>query len=58
MAAEGESTGKSKQKKENRVGRDAGAVDNDGEFLADDLETIPTAVPKLGDGYQIGRAHV
>ena len=53
MAAEGEATGKSKNRKDRRAGRDAGvAADNDGDLLADKLEAIPTAIPRQGDGYR------
>jgi polyphosphate kinase len=50
MAAEEESSGKSKHRKERRS---ADEVDGkDGEVLADELETIPTVVPREGDGYR------
>ncbi|MEK7305731.1 MAG: hypothetical protein AAB034_06225, partial [Nitrospirota bacterium] len=53
MAAEDESTGKAKNKKESRNEQaPGGMVGNDGELLADELETIPTAIPKQGDGYR------
>ncbi len=53
MAAKDESTGKSKNRKEGRVDRDVeSTVGSDGELLADELETIPTAIPKQGDGYR------
>ena len=53
MAVEDESTGKGKSKKRSRNGQASDAiVGNDGELLADELETIPTAIPKQGDGYR------
>lgn len=53
MAAEGESAGNSKDKKEIRTDQDGEAtLGGDGGFLADELETIPTAIPKHGDGYR------
>jgi len=53
MAAEGGSAGKSKNKKQSRIEQEADAIiGSDGELLADELETIPTAIPKQGDGYR------
>ncbi len=53
MAADGESTGKSKHRKERRREEETeDLVGKDGELLADELETIPTAVPREGDGYK------
>jgi polyphosphate kinase 2 len=52
MSAENEPGGKPK-KKDGRSEVDTEAiVDKDGRFLADELETIPTAVPRQGDGYR------
>ena len=57
MAADGESTGKSKGRK------DRGDEANSDEFVEEDrrldlneLETIPTVVPREGDGYQLSRS--
>jgi polyphosphate kinase 2 len=54
MAAEEESSDKSKNRKtRHESGADPEAiVGKDGELLADELETIPTAVPREGDGYR------
>ena len=53
MAAEDELAGKAKNKKRSRNGQGHDAiVGNDGELLADELETIPTAIPMQGDGYR------
>ena len=53
MAVEDESAGKGKNKKQSRTEQHSDAiVGNDGELLADELETIPTAIPKQGDGYR------
>ncbi|MEY4529267.1 MAG: hypothetical protein RL768_2986, partial [Nitrospirota bacterium] len=53
MAADDESTGKSKNKKASRVDRDGEPIaGGDHELLADELETIPTAIPRQGDGYR------
>ncbi|MGZ8374129.1 MAG: hypothetical protein ACXW4A_04340, partial [Nitrospira sp.] len=49
MAADGESAGKSKERKERR---DPADVDED----MNGLETIPTRVPREGDGYQVTRS--
>ncbi|HEX7765854.1 MAG TPA: polyphosphate kinase 2 [Nitrospira sp.] len=53
MAADDESIGKAKNKKESRneQGSD-GIVGHDGELSADELEAIPTAIPRQGDGYR------
>ncbi len=56
MAADGESTGKSKS----RAGRrDEGNIDEpagkDGRLNVNELETIPTVVPRVGDGYPLLR---
>lgn len=55
MAADEDSTGKSKRRKDPRnAGDEIDAIaDKDGELLADELETIPTVVPREGDGYQV-----
>ena len=50
MAGEDEWTGKAKQKKDRRVERESGAIR--GELSAEELETIPTAIPRQGDGYR------
>jgi polyphosphate kinase 2 len=57
MAADGESTGKSK----GRVGRRDEAdidesVEKDGRLDVNELETIPTMVPREGDGYRLSRS--
>lgn len=53
MAADDKSIGKGKNKKESRDElAPSGMVGNDGELLADELEAIPTAIPKQGDGYR------
>jgi len=53
MATEGESSGKSKHRKESRTeGFGDALVDKEGARLADELEAIPTAVPMQGDGYR------
>ena len=57
MAADGESTGKSK----GRAGRwDEGNIDEsvekDGRLDVNELETIPTMVPREGDGYPLSRS--
>ena len=54
MAADGESTGKSK----GRTGRRAEAhlgqsIEQDGRLDANELEAIPTMVPREGDGYRV-----
>ncbi|WP_455379135.1 polyphosphate kinase 2 [Petrachloros mirabilis] len=54
MGSDGESQEKLKGRKDRR-GHDNDARDtvgNDGELLAEDLEAIPTIVPKEGDGYR------
>jgi len=58
MAADGESTGKSKGRKERQGSGDEtdALVGKDSELLADELETIPTIVPREGDGYRQGRS--
>lgn len=50
MAAEDESQGKIKSRKERRSAD--GVEEKDGEFAADALEAIPTIVPREGDGYR------
>ena len=53
MADEGESIGKSKKRTVHQVDGVPKAVGStDGELLADELESIPTAIPKQGDGYR------
>mgnify|MGYP001614199209 CR=1 FL=1 len=57
MAADGESTGKSK----GRAGRGDEAdidefVKKDGRLDVNELETIPTVVPREGDGYPLSRS--
>ena len=57
MAADGESTGKLK----GRLGRgdkgDSGqSVEKDGRLDVNGLETIPTMVPREGDGYPLSRS--
>lgn len=55
MAVDGESVGKSKERKERRDPANVGEgkqVDED----MNELETIPTRVPREGDGYQVPRS--
>jgi polyphosphate kinase 2 len=54
MAADGEASEKSKSRKERHHAGDEirETVGKDSELLADELETIPTAVPREGDGYR------
>jgi len=57
MATDGESTGKSK----GRAGRRDEtyideSVEKDGRFDVNELETIPTVVPREGDGYRLSRS--
>lgn len=54
MAADEESTGKPKGRKDRESPADEteALVGKDGELLADELEAIPTVVPREGDGYQ------
>lgn len=54
MASDGEASDKLKSRKERRNSDDdiQKMVGKDGELLADELETIPTAVPREGDGYK------
>lgn len=51
MASNEESTGKSKGRRERQQAEEA-IVGKDGELLADELEAIPTIVPREGDGYR------
>jgi polyphosphate kinase 2 len=51
MAVDGESTGKSKGRREHPDTREA-VIGKGGESLAADLEAIPTVVPREGDGYK------
>ena len=51
MAADGESTGKSKGRREHRETEEA-VIGKGGESLAAELEAIPTVVPREGDGYK------
>lgn len=54
MSADGESTGKSKGRKDRRDEADIDElIDKDGRLDLNELETIPTAVPREGDGYQL-----
>jgi polyphosphate kinase 2 len=55
MGAENEPSGKSKKKDERSEVDLKAMADKDGRFLADELETIPTAVPRKGDGYRSSR---
>jgi polyphosphate kinase 2 len=50
VAADGQPNGKSKSKKDRAAAMETGAQLN-GEPGEDDLEIIPTAVPRAGDGY-------
>ena len=56
MSADGESTGKSKS----RTNREEAAIDEfvakDGRLDTHELETIPTVVPREGDGYRLPRS--
>lgn len=52
MGAENEPSGKSKKKDEHNEVDTKAMADKDGRFLADELETIPTAIPQRGDGYR------
>jgi hypothetical protein len=52
MAADGQSNGKSKGRKE-RAGSDPVDALGQKELSDDELEIIPTAVPREGDGYQV-----
>lgn len=57
MAADGESSGKSKGRAGRRDEADIGEfVGNDGHFNVNELETIPTMVPREGDGYRPPRS--
>jgi polyphosphate kinase 2 len=51
MVIDDESTGKSKGRKERREA-DRAATGEGGDSLADELEAIPTVVPREGDGYK------
>lgn len=57
MSADGESTGESKGRKDRR---DEAAIDEliekDGRLDLNELETIPTMVPREGDGYRLPRS--
>ena len=54
MAADGESTGKSKGRKDRADEADIDeSVEKDGRLDVNELETIPTMVPREGDGYQV-----
>ena len=52
MAADGQSNGKSKGKKD-RAGTEPAEVFAQKDLSQDELEIIPTAVPRQGDGYQV-----
>ncbi len=54
MSSDGESSGKSKSRKDRSRSEDEtnALAGKDGELLADELETIPTVVPREGDGYR------
>ncbi len=57
MAADGESTGKSKGRAGRRDEADiAESVEKDGRLDVNELETIPTMVPREGDGYPLSRS--
>ncbi|HSQ92043.1 MAG TPA: polyphosphate kinase 2 [Nitrospiraceae bacterium] len=57
MATDGESTGKSKGRSGRRDGADIYApVEKDGRLDVNGLETIPTVVPREGDGYPLARS--
>jgi polyphosphate kinase 2 len=56
MSADGESTGKSKGRKDRADEADIDElVEKDGRLDVNELETIPTMVPREGDGYQLPR---
>jgi polyphosphate kinase len=56
MATDGESTGKSKGRAGRRDGADIGeSSEKDGRLDINGLETIPTVVPREGDGYLLVR---
>ena len=57
MSADGESTGKSKGRKDRADEADIDElIDKDGRLDLNELETIPTVVPREGDGYQLPRS--
>jgi len=57
MAADGESTGKSKGRASRRDEADiAESIEKDRRLDVNDLETIPTLVPREGDGYPPSRS--
>jgi polyphosphate kinase 2 len=57
MATDGESTGKSKGRAGRRDGADIGEfVEKDRRLDVNELETIPTMVPREGDGYPPSRS--
>ena len=57
MAADGESTGKSKGRAGRRDEADIDeSVEKDGRLDVNELETIPTMVPREGDGYPLSRS--
>ena len=57
MAADGESTGKSKGRAGRRDETDIDEfVEQDGRLDVNELETIPTMVPREGDGYRLPRS--
>ncbi|MEC4890277.1 MAG: polyphosphate kinase 2 [Nitrospira sp.] len=55
MASDEESTGKTKDRQESHAEAEA-LAGRDGKLLADELETIPTVVPREGDGYRQRKA--
>ena len=56
MAADGESTGKSKGRKDRADEADMTARRKGRASRCNELETIPTMVPREGDGYQVPRS--
>ena len=52
MATDGESTGKSKGRTSRRAEARLDESEQDGRLNANELETIPTMVPREGDGYR------
>ncbi|MBH0201930.1 MAG: hypothetical protein HP496_06430, partial [Nitrospira sp.] len=56
MAADGESAGKSKERKERRDLANIDDVEKQVDGDINGLETIPTKVPREGDGYQVPRS--
>ena len=56
MATDGESTGKSKGRTSRRAEARLDESEQDGRLNANELETIPTMVPREGDGYRPPRS--